>query len=165
MASAVEAYRADADIVIAAAAVSDFAPTQQLDAKMKRRDMVDQDFILHLKRTPDILKLAGRDRKAGQVIVGFALEDAELVERARAKLVEKQCDLVVANQTSDDAPVFGEDENTITLVTDDGVKEYPTLTKRECAVEIFNAIEELLPGQQGISGTRSDESPASDASR
>ncbi len=144
MGAAVEAYRDDATIFIGAAAVSDFTPVEVGVSKLKRREMSTDEMVVRLKPTTDILKSVGRARRSEQVVVGFALESENLVEYARKKLVEKGCDLVVANPATEEGIGFGGEENRIVLVTSDEEKEYPRMSKRECAVVIIDAIESQL---------------------
>lgn len=143
MAAAVEAYREGADIIIAAAAVSDFAPEAPSTSKLKRRTMSGEDFHLTLRPTPDILKRIGAEKRDDQIVVGFALETENLVESARAKLQEKRCDLVVANSAAEEGAGFAVETNRITLVTSDAHHALPLMSKSQCASEIFDAIERI----------------------
>ena len=143
MATAVEVYREDADIIIAAAAVSDFAVQNAVDEKMKRREMSDADMVIHLAPTTDILASIGQTRRPEQIVVGFALETSNLVENARRKLVEKNCDLVVANPAGVEGAGFESDTNRITLVRRDDEVALPVAEKRECAVAILDAVEQI----------------------
>jgi phosphopantothenoylcysteine decarboxylase/phosphopantothenate--cysteine ligase len=148
MASAVEACRDDADIIIAAAAVADFTPAHPVDRKMKRREMDEEQMKIELQPTRDILRDAGERKREGQIIVGFALETASLLDAARAKLVEKHCDLVVANSALEEGAGFMHDTNRITLVTADDAQPLPMMTKRECAARIFDAVEQIIDNRQ-----------------
>ena len=151
MASAVEVYCQGADIIIASAAVADFAPVASAEQKMKRRQMGADEMLIPLKPTQDILKAVGRSRRDEQLLVGFALETDNLIESAQAKLIEKKCDLIVANPAAEEGTGFGGETNRITLVQADGKRELPLLTKRECAVEIFEAIDRLAQTKsQGV---------------
>ncbi len=147
MASAVDAYREDAEIIIAAAAVADFTPAQVIDRKMKRREMRAEEMSISLVPTRDILKSVGEKKGEGQVIVGFALETDDLVNAARQKLVEKGCDLVVANPAGEEGVGFGGDENRITLVESDRETALPVMTKRECAAAICDTVERIRNGK------------------
>lgn len=144
MASATEAYREEANVIIGAAAVADFTPVNSAAQKMKRRQMADEDMVVALRPTQDILKHTGQHKKSGQVLVGFALETENLLESARAKLAEKNCDLIVANPALEEGAGFGEDTNRITLVGPDAEHSLPQMSKRECASEIFDAIERII---------------------
>ena len=151
MASAVEVYSHEADIIIASAAVADFTPATISDQKMKRRQMDKDDMIVPLKPTQDILKTVGKAKRREQIIVGFALETENLIEASRAKLIEKNCDIIVANSAVEEGAGFGGDTNKITLVQTDTEKEFPLMTKRECAVKIFEVIDDLIDAkEQGI---------------
>ena len=148
MGSAVDVYREDADIIIAAAAVADFTPAHPVSSKMKRREMSREEMSIPLVPTRDILKSIGTERRDGQTIVGFALETENLIESARAKLQEKGCDLVVANPASEEGVGFGSEENRITLVEAGREEELPVMSKRECAAAILDRVERLRQGER-----------------
>lgn len=152
MASAVDAYREESDVIIAAAAVADFTPRSPAERKMKRRTMGDEEMTIPLRPTRDILKTLGERRRTGQVLVGFALETENLVESARAKLAEKNCDLIVANSAVEEGAGFGGETNRITLVGRNGERALPMMSKRECAAEIMEAVEAVLPAGVGNAG-------------
>lgn len=149
MASAVEAYRDESDVIVAAAAVADFTPAYPADRKMKRRSMSDEEMSIPLRPTTDILKASGERRRRDQVLVGFALETEELLESARAKLVEKHCDLIVANPAAEEGAGFESETNRITLVEHETQRALPTMSKRECASEIMDAVERILRQRTG----------------
>jgi phosphopantothenoylcysteine decarboxylase/phosphopantothenate--cysteine ligase len=102
--SAAQMFRAvkkcfpECDCLIMAAAVADYTPAHPSKTKI-RKDHGPKP-TLHLKRTPDILKWAGRNKEEGQILVGFALEDEDLRARAEKKLREKRLDMIVANGPS-----------------------------------------------------------------
>jgi phosphopantothenoylcysteine decarboxylase/phosphopantothenate--cysteine ligase len=144
MASAVDACGDDADIIIAAAAVADFTPIRTYDQKLKRREMGEDEMHIDLRPTRDILRTLGERKREGQTLVGFALETSSLVDAARTKLIEKHCDLIIANSAIEEGAGFASDTNRITLVTEDGAQGLPLMTKRECAVAIVDAIESLI---------------------
>ena len=153
MASAVDAYREEADIIIAAAAVADFTPETVADRKMKRRQMNESEMSISLKPTRDILKSAGESRRDDQIIVGFALETENLVEAARAKLVEKRCDLIVGNPANETGVGFGGEENRITLIDKSEETGLPVMSKRECAVAIYDRIDHIGQARhKGVTG-------------
>jgi phosphopantothenoylcysteine decarboxylase/phosphopantothenate--cysteine ligase len=144
MGKAVDAASDDADIIIAAAAVADFAPTHVVEQKMKRREMPDSEMKIELRPTRDILRSLGERKKEEQILVGFALETASLLDSARAKLIEKNCDMIVANPANEEGAGFAYDTNAVTLVTAESERRLPLMTKRECAREIFDTIERLI---------------------
>jgi phosphopantothenoylcysteine decarboxylase/phosphopantothenate--cysteine ligase len=144
MGKAVDAVSDDADIIIAAAAVADFAPVHVVEQKMKRREMSDSEMKIELRPTRDILRSLGERKKEEQILVGFALETASLLDSARAKLIEKNCDMIVANPANEEGAGFAYDTNAVTLVTAESERRLPLMTKRECAREIFDTIERLI---------------------
>ena len=86
---------AGCDCLVMAAAVSDYKPAVMSKTKIKKEQSV---LSLHLKPTRDILAWAGRNKKKGQMLVGFALEDKKLLENAEKKLKAKNLDMIVANE-------------------------------------------------------------------
>jgi len=144
MGAAVDDFSDEAEIVIAAAAVADFTPARVADQKMKRRTMEEEAMRIELTPTRDILRSVGARKRPGQIVVGFALETSGLIESARAKLVEKGCDLIVANSAAEEGVGMGADTNRITIVDVDSVTSLPVMSKRECASAIFDAIERKL---------------------
>ena len=85
-------------------------------------------------------------RRAGAVIVGFALETDDPVTGGRTKLTGKDLDLVVVNDATEDGAGFGVDTNRVTLLTRDGAEErLPLLAKTEVADAILDRVEALMP--------------------
>jgi phosphopantothenoylcysteine decarboxylase/phosphopantothenate--cysteine ligase len=144
MHAAVLARVAQADAVIMAAAVADYTPTAgPLIGKLHKEE---GNLTVNLRRTPDILGELGR-RRAGEavpILVGFAAETSDVVERARQKLVAKQLDLIVANDVARPDTGFACDTNAASLVTADGVEEVPLVTKRALGAVILDRIEALI---------------------
>ncbi len=83
------------DCLIMAAAVSDYRPVRVRGTKIKKSDM---GMTLELKPTRDILKWAGKNKKRGQFVVGFALEDKDLMKNAEKKLIGKEIDMIIGNR-------------------------------------------------------------------
>jgi phosphopantothenoylcysteine decarboxylase/phosphopantothenate--cysteine ligase len=115
---AVFAHSEQADVVVMAAAVADFAPVQVSDTKMKK--VVGQEEVtLTLRPTVDILAKLASDKKPGQVIIGFAAETGDsngsVLEHAQNKLASKGCDLLVVNQVGNGLG-FGTDDNEVTIL-------------------------------------------------
>ncbi len=102
-----------ADVVIMTAAVSDFRPASRSEHKVKKEEAPDS---LTLERTPDILQWLGKNRRAGQVLIGFAMETQNLEERAREKLLKKNADWIVANNLREEDAGFAVDTNRILLI-------------------------------------------------
>jgi phosphopantothenoylcysteine decarboxylase/phosphopantothenate--cysteine ligase len=143
MKRAVDRAAKTADAVIMAAAVADYRPVKASRKKIPREG---PEITLRLESTPDILK--GVPRKKGRVIVGFALETDQGLERARQKLEEKGCDLIVLNDPTREDSAFGGDTNQVTLIDARGrAEELPTLTKREVAERILDRVEKLWDGK------------------
>ena len=156
MAHAVEVCSDEADIIIAAAAVADFTPARTSQQKLKRREMSESEMQIEMRPTRDILRSIGERKRADQIVVGFALETASLLESARAKLMEKNCDMIVANPAGEVGIGLASDMNRITLVYADSERSLPAMTKKECSIEIFDAIEKLLDtGRQDVTAIKS----------
>ena len=133
---------ADADLVIAAAAVSDYAPVEVSDRKLKKGDA---DLTLRLRRTPDVLAALGERRSArgggGQVLVGFALETHDGEAHARAKLEAKRLDWIALNSAAEPGAGFGPDTNRVTLLAADGRRaEIPQAPKADVAEAILDRV-------------------------
>ncbi|MCX7728266.1 MAG: phosphopantothenoylcysteine decarboxylase [Bacteroidia bacterium] len=100
----------DVDMAVLAAAVADYTPIQFSTVKIKKED---GEMTLHLKKTPDILKTLGEQKKQNQILAGFALETNCLIENAQKKLTSKNADVIFANICSEENPAFHVDENEI----------------------------------------------------
>ena len=130
----------DCDVLIAAAAVADFAPAQASEGKVKKKSMPMQ---LELRPTPDILAECGRARKPRQLLVGFAAETEELLANARAKLKSKRLDLMVANDVSRAGVGMGSERNAgYLLFADGGEIELPEMEKSAFAERVLDAVVE-----------------------
>ena len=141
---------ARADVVVMAAAVADFRPGVRVLGKLSRRDgkqaAPKAAKAIALVANPDLLAELGRSRTGSHpYLIGFAAEvgvsGQALVERARAKLTEKGCDVVVANEVGRPGIGFGADENAVTLVFADGrALELPPARKDVLAQAIWDKI-------------------------
>ena len=132
----------DADVVLMAAAVSDYRPAQTDEAK---RPKSEETWTIELEPTADVLRGLGESRKNGQVLVGFAAETADNgLERARKKLAEKRVDLVVYNDVAREDIGFDSDENEVVLVTASGERRVEKAPKDRIAATIVDTAEELL---------------------
>ncbi len=141
METAVLELAGEVDIVIMAAAVADFRPARAEENKIKK---TGADLKLSLVRTPDILAALGR-RARGPILVGFAAETERIEDNARAKLQDKNLDMVVANDVSRPDVGFGSDFNRVFVITRDG-RSFQTekMSKREISRVIFNEIEGII---------------------
>lgn len=125
------------DIVIKAAAVADYTPVSVADDKMKKKD---GDMSIPLKRTKDILKYLGENRRADQFLCGFSMETENMLENSKRKLEKKNVDMIVANNLKVEGAGFGVDTNVVTLITKKDCKELPIMTKEEVAAAILDEI-------------------------
>ncbi len=129
------------DVVIMAAAVSDFKPVHSYSRKIKKEDAPD---VIQLERTADILKELGRSGDHA-LLVGFAAETDDIEVNALRKLKEKNLDLIVANDLSAEGSGFGTDTNAVILINRYGKKQkLPTMEKSQVARSIMNEVAELL---------------------
>ena len=132
----------DVDLLLMAAAVADFRPAHPEDAKISKagRNSLTVDLI----PTADVLAEAAAQRRAGQIIVGFAAEHgAEGVERARAKLERKTLDAIVVNDISRPDIGFDSDHNEVAILGQNGELHVPRSTKEDVAVRVLDFVQEL----------------------
>ena len=127
----------ESDIVIKAAAVSDYTPETTADSKLKKSDA---DMSIPLKRTQDILKYLGANKRPGQFLCGFSMETDNVLEHSRKKLRSKNCDMICANSLRTAGAGFGTDTNVITLITEDSDTELPLMSKEDAAHRILDVI-------------------------
>ena len=129
------------DAAILCAAVADFRPDSVADQKIKR---VGDDLVLHLKPTHDIAAALGRQKRDGQVLVGFALETSDEEQNARHKLQKKSLDFIVLNSLRNEGTCFRSDENQISIISPDGQRDYPRKPKADVARDIIDALAKRL---------------------
>jgi phosphopantothenoylcysteine decarboxylase/phosphopantothenate--cysteine ligase len=147
MEAAVQGAAAEAGIVVMAAAVADFRPKAVAPTKIKKSDGPPE---VVLEPTPDILAGLGRDRRPGQVIVGFAAETVapsgqSLRDYALAKLAAKGADLIVANDVAAPGVGFAHDTNAVLIVGRDGLElDVPLAGKDVVATAVVDAVTSLL---------------------
>lgn len=127
---------ADADVVIKAAAVSDFKPVLHSDQKTKKESAV---LSVELKRNPDILAWLGENKREGQILIGFAMETENLIQNAKKKLKNKNLDWICANSISASDSGFESNHNTVHLLGPHSDDKY-TGSKDVVAMEIMNKI-------------------------
>ena len=139
MRNAVREHAAEANVVIMAAAVSDYRPAAAHSQKLKRGD---ERLTLKLEPTPDILAELGRaPSQKGRILVGFAAETNDIAENARAKLARKNVDMIVANDITQEGAGFDTDTNIVTLFFRDGREvPLPKMTKFEVANRILDHV-------------------------
>lgn len=132
---AVKEYE-DADVIIMAAAVSDFTPAEIHQQKVKK---TEGENSIELKKTQDILAWLGEHKKEGQVLIGFAMETENLIENATSKLKKKNADWIIANSLNDKDAGFMSDSNTVHLLGMDSDQKFQG-SKKDIAIEILNTI-------------------------
>ena len=143
-----KAHFPEADVLLMAAAVGDYRPTQAEFRKIKR---AQEEMPFHLTANPDILKqvavLGGR-----QIVVGFAAETHDLEAEARRKMREKHLDLIVANDVNRPGSGFQVDTNEVTLIPRLGEPVLlPLLSKEEVAVKSWTRWSDFWrPGYEGF---------------
>ena len=142
--SAAEMYKAclsafpTADIAVMSAAVADYQPLNVAGEKIKKKD---EEMVIQLAKTRDILKSLGEIKQANQLLVGFALETQNEREYALEKMKAKNADMIVLNSLKDSNAGFGYDTNKVTVFDKEG-NEYPLglASKKVIAAEIVNII-------------------------
>jgi len=141
MADAVLQAVKDADALVMAAAVSDFTPTKPSGSKLPREG---SGLKLDLEPTTDILKQV-RAAHPGKLLVGFALETEDEINRGRGKMQRKGLDLVAVNNPGRPGSAFGSDTNDVTLIDSDGrVEALGLRPKREVARAILLRVAKAL---------------------
>ena len=143
MHTAVARHAAVADVVVMAAAVADYTPEHRAAGKIEKSA---EPLALRLVRTKDILAELGAARQGASrpVLVGFAAESGDPVERGRVKLQRKRADLIVANDISIEGLGFDSDMNAATLISADGLEPVPPSPKSALAAIILDRAERLL---------------------
>ena len=139
--------RADADVVVMAAAVSDYRPSEPQDDK---RSKDGEPWRLELEPTDDVLRRLGEESANGRVLVGFAAETGDGgLERARAKRTGKNADLVVYNDVARSDVGFESGENEVVLISEAGERTVSKAPKSRIAAEIWDEVERLLEENGG----------------
>ncbi len=132
-----------ADMAIFAAAVADWKVAKAASEKMKKPGDGSLPSLL-LSENPDILKTIATSKNRPKLVVGFAAETEKVIEHAKAKLIRKNCDVIVANDVRAENNVFGGDANTVHLVSSNNVENWPKLTKAEVADRLMSKLVQLL---------------------
>lgn len=140
MFNAVKERFEDFDFIIKAAAVADYTPLTTADSKIKKSE---GDMGIPLRRTKDILRYIGQNKRNGQVVCGFSMETDNVIENSRRKLSSKNADMICANSIKTDGAGFGTDTNIITIITARKEEELEIMTKFDAANLILNKMKEL----------------------
>jgi phosphopantothenoylcysteine decarboxylase/phosphopantothenate--cysteine ligase len=134
--------REQADVIVMAAAVSDY---RSAAPEARKRAKTDESWTVELERTQDVLQQLGDRRRDGQVLVGFAADEGEEgLERARGKRERKQVSLIVFNDVSRSDVGFEASDNELVLIGPDGEKHVGKRSKEQCAEAILDDVAVLL---------------------
>jgi len=149
MHTAVQQHARSSDIVVMAAAVADYTPDGAAVSKIEKSE---KPLELRLVRTPDILAELGRSRgnDVKPVLVGFAAESGDPVERGRAKLRAKHVDFIVANDITRADAGFDADTNAATIISQDAEETIGLMPKSDLAARILDRAELRLKEGSGL---------------
>lgn len=131
-----------ADVAVCAAAVSDWRAERAADRKLKKEGKAPP--ALSLTENPDILATLARSARRPALVVGFAAETENVVANGQAKRAKKGCDWIVANDVSAAAGTFGGDANRVHLIRENGIEDWPRLSKEEVARRLAERIARAL---------------------
>lgn len=129
-----------ADVLICVAAVADWHVKNANDQKIKKHgnDLPKIEFA----ENPDILKTISHHEKRPSLVIGFAAETENVIENAKSKLNKKGCDWILANDVSGD--VMGGNENKIHFITNNGIKNWPSMDKKSVARQLTHNIKDFF---------------------
>jgi phosphopantothenoylcysteine decarboxylase / phosphopantothenate---cysteine ligase len=141
MRDAVMGQLGKATVIIKSAAVADYRPSVRAEAKIKKKG---GPLTLILEKNPDIIAEIGK-KKAGRILVGFAMESEDLIDNARAKLLAKNLDLIVANDVKQEGAGFQTDTNIVKILDGEGgIEELPLMDKMDVADRILDRVKAFL---------------------
>jgi len=127
----------DFDIIVMAAAVADFTPKDYAADKLKKGNQ--DNFILDLKRTNDVINKVVKNKDKEQVVVGFAAESKDLIENAEKKLINKGLDMIVANDIKN-KKIFNQDESEVVVITEEKKIDISRSAKENIADRIYDML-------------------------
>lgn len=125
----------DSDIIIFAAAPSDYRPVEKIKNKLK-----GEKITLELVKNTDIAAFVGKNKSKKQISVIFAAETEDLLQNAAAKMAAKNADMVIANDVTQEGAGFNCDTNVVTVLTANSRADYPKMNKSDLAKKIFDEI-------------------------
>lgn len=137
MFESVKAQAVDQDAIIKAAAVADYRPKYVGTEKTKKKD---DEMIIDMERTTDILQWLGEHRNPGQYLCGFSMETQNMLKNSRTKLEKKNIDMIVANNLKVKGAGFGTDTNVVTMITRGKEIALSEMTKEEVADRLLDEI-------------------------
>jgi len=129
------------DIAVCAAAVADWHVADVSKIKLKKSTAPPR---INLAPNPDILAtLAQPGKQRPGLVIGFAAETGDVIEKAKIKRADKNCDWIVANDVSPGTGTFGSDSNTVHVITANSVQNWPSMKKREVAEKLADLVAEF----------------------
>jgi phosphopantothenoylcysteine decarboxylase/phosphopantothenate--cysteine ligase len=134
-------------IIIKSAAVADYRPSVCADAKIKKKD---GPWTLYLERNPDIIAEIGKKKKE-RILIGFAMESEDLIKNAKAKMLAKNMDLIVANDVKQKDAGFQSDTNIVKILDrDGGIEELPVMDKMDVADRILDRAKMIIARRRKV---------------
>jgi phosphopantothenoylcysteine decarboxylase/phosphopantothenate--cysteine ligase len=134
-------------IIIKSAAVADYRPSVCADAKIKKKD---GPWTLYLERNPDIIAEIGKKKKE-RILIGFAMESEDLIKNAKAKMLAKNMDLIVANDVKQKDAGFQSDTNIVKILDrDGGIEELPLMDKMDVADRILDRAKMIITRRRKV---------------
>ena len=134
-------------IIIKSAAVADYRPSVCADAKIKKKD---GPWTLYLERNPDIIAEIGKKKKE-RILIGFAMESEDLIKNAKAKMLAKNMDLIVANDVKQKDAGFQSDTNIVKILDrDGGIEELPLMDKMDVADRILDRAKIIIARRRKV---------------
>ena len=134
-------------IIIKSAAVADYRPSVCADAKIKKKD---GPWTLYLERNPDIIAEIGKKKKE-RILIGFAMESEDLIKNAKAKMLAKNMDLIVANDVKQKDAGFQSDTNIVKILDrDGGIEELPLMDKMDVADRILDRVKMIIARRRKV---------------
>jgi phosphopantothenoylcysteine decarboxylase/phosphopantothenate--cysteine ligase len=134
-------------IIIKSAAVADYRPSVCADAKIKKKD---GPWTLCLERNPDIIAEIGKKKKE-RILIGFAMESEDLIKNAKAKMLAKNMDLIVANDVKQKDAGFQSDTNIVKILDrDGGIEELPLMDKMDVADRILDRAKMIIARRRKV---------------
>ena len=134
-------------IIIKSAAVADYRPSVCADAKIKKKD---GPWTLYLERNPDIIAEIGKKKKE-RILIGFAMESEDLIKNAKAKMIAKNMDLIVANDVKQKDAGFQSDTNIVKILDrDGGIEELPVMDKMDVADRILDRAKMIITRRRKV---------------
>ena len=146
MMEAVKKEGAQQDIIIKAAAVGDYRAAHISEEKIKKSET---ELTVTFVKNPDILAMLGERKRPGQLLCGFAMETEDLEENARKKMLEKHCDMLVANNLKVEGAGFQNDTNVATFFYQDKMESLNIMSKRELSFRILETLCSLKENNGG----------------